>query len=80
MKNSDLFDIINELFGLVLSVQLIQKEMVANWRCEDAGTNSTFFCHPRARASLALERYTSAPSQPFALMFLGKILYAACRL
>lgn len=37
MKNSDHFDIIDELFGLVLSVQLIQKEMIANWRCGDAG-------------------------------------------
>jgi hypothetical protein len=48
MKNSDHFHIIDELFGLVLSIQLIQKEMVANWRCGYAGTNSTFFCHPRA--------------------------------
>jgi hypothetical protein len=32
-----------------------------------------------ARVSLALERYTSAPSQPFALMFLGKIPFTACR-
>jgi hypothetical protein len=37
MKNSDHSDIIDELFGLVLSMQLIQKEMVANWRCGDAG-------------------------------------------